>query len=142
MLDRAVRLVRTTSPSSLLFASLDAARRQLAVHGDALLGRTLAAAERTTAAMDAIEGCHVLGGTLVGRPGVAGWDPLRLVVDVRGTGCTGYEVAAALRGSFGSYPELATHATIVFVLGLGQAVEPLERLAHEFAETVRAIARG
>src|SRR5664279_4314826 len=34
---RAVRLVRTTSPSSLLLASLDSARRQLAVHGEALL---------------------------------------------------------------------------------------------------------
>jgi lysine decarboxylase len=138
---RAVRLVRSTSPSALLFASLDAARRQLAVHGDALLERTLAAAERTAAAIDVVPGCEVVGGTLVGRPGVSGWDPLRLVVDVRGSGCTGYEVAAALRGSYDSYPELATHAAIVFVLGLGQAVEPLERLAHEFAETVREIAR-
>ena len=41
---RAVRLVRSTSPSSLLLASLDAARRQLAVHGEALLHETLAAA--------------------------------------------------------------------------------------------------
>jgi arginine decarboxylase len=138
---RAVRLVRSTSPSALLFASLDAGRRQLAVHGDALLERTLAAAARTHAAIDAVPGCEVVGGKLVGRPGVAGWDPLRLVVDVRGTGCTGYEVATALRGAFDSYPELATHATIVFVLGLGQPVEPLERLAHEFAETVRQIAR-
>jgi lysine decarboxylase len=125
----------------LLFASLDAARRQLAVHGDALLARTLAAADRTRTAIDAVPGCEIVRGTLVGRPGVAGWDPLRLVVDVRGTGCMGYEVAEALRGSYDSYPELATHAAIVFVLGLGQAVEPLERLAHEFAETVREIAR-
>ena len=43
-LARAVRLARSTSPSSLLLASLDAARRQLAVHGAALLERTLAAA--------------------------------------------------------------------------------------------------
>jgi arginine decarboxylase len=138
---RAVRLVRSTSPSSLLFASLDAARRQLAVHGGALLERTLAAAARTHAAIDAVPGCEVVGGTLVGRPGVSGWDPLRLVVDVRGTGRTGYEIAEALRGSYDSYPELATHATVVFVLGLGQSVEPLERLAHEFAETVGPIAR-
>jgi arginine decarboxylase len=138
---RAVRLVRSTSPSALLFASLDAARRQLAVHGDALLERTLAAAERAAAAIDAVPGCEVVGGTLVGRPGVSGWDPLRLVVDVRGTGRTGYEMAEALRGSYDSYPELATHAAIVFVLGLGQAPEPLERLAHEFAETVREIGR-
>jgi lysine decarboxylase len=138
---RAVRLVRSTSPSSLLFASLDAARRQLAVHGDALLERTLAAAARTRDAIDAVSGCAVVGGALVGRPGVAGWDPLRLVVDVRGTGCTGYEIAAALRASYDTYTELATHATVVFVLGLGQAVDPLERLAHDLAETVRQIAR-
>ena len=140
-LERAVRLVRSTSPSSLLFASLDAARRQLAVHGDALLARTLAAAQRTTAAIDAIEGCQVLGGRLVGRPGVTGWDPLRLVVDVRGTGCTGYEIAEGLRASYDTYYELATHATVVFVLGLAQSVEPLERLAHDFSETVRRTAR-
>src|SRR5919206_4125245 len=35
---RAVRLVRSTSPSSLLMASLDVARRHLAVHGEALVG--------------------------------------------------------------------------------------------------------
>ena len=139
--DRAVRLVRSTSPSSLLMASLDAARRQLAMHGDALLGRTLEAAARTAAAIDGIEGCRVLGDTLVGRPGVTGWDPLRLVVDVRGTGCTGYAIAAGLQGSYDTYPELATHATVVFVLGLAQAVEPLERLAHDFTETVRRMAR-
>ena len=138
---RAVRLVRSTSPSSLLLASLDAARRQLAVHGTALLERTLAAAQSAGAAIDAVPGCEVVGGALVGRPGVAGWDPLRIVIDVRGTGATGYEIAAALRDSYDTYAELATHATLVLVLGLGQAVDPLQRLAHDFAYTVRRISR-
>lgn len=40
-IERAVRIVRSTSPSSLLLSSLDGARRQLAVHGEALLDRTL-----------------------------------------------------------------------------------------------------
>jgi arginine decarboxylase len=138
---RTVRLVRSTSPSALLMASLDAARRQLAVHGNALLSRTLAGAELTFDAIDAVPGCAVVGGALVGTPGVAGWDPLRIVVDVRGTGCTGYEVAEALRGSYDTYAELATHATIVFVLGLAQALEPLQRLSHDFAATIRLISR-
>ena len=138
---RAVRLVRSTSPSSLLMASLDAARRQLAVHGEALLARTLAAAGAARAAIDAVDGCAVVGEALVGRAGIAGWDPLRIVIDVRGTGCTGYEVAAALRSSYDIYVELATHATLVLVLGLAQPVEPLDRLAHDFAETVRRISR-
>ena len=138
---RAVRLVRSTSPSSLLMISLDSARRQLAVHGDALLAHVLSTAGVTAAAIDAIPGCVVLGSSLVGRPGVAGWDPLRIVVDVRGTGCTGYDVATALRVSYDTHTELATHATLVFVLGLGPSIEPLERLAHDLAETVRRIAR-
>jgi arginine decarboxylase len=138
---RAVRLVRSTSPSSLLLASLDAARRQLALHGEALLERTIGAAERAREAIDAVAGCATLGQEMVGRHGIAGWDPLRIVIDVRGTGCTGYEVAAALRSSYDIYVELATHATLVLVLGLGQPVDQLERLAHDFAETVRRIAR-
>jgi arginine decarboxylase len=138
---RAVRLVRSTSPSALLMASLDAARRQLAVHGEALLEETIAASERARAAIDAVPGCVVVGEGFVGRPGIAGWDPLRIVIDVRGTGCTGYEVAAALRASYDIYAELATHATLVLVLGLAQPVEALERLAHDFGETVKRIAR-
>jgi len=130
-LARALRLVRSTSQNSLLMASLDAARRQLAIHGRELLGRTLAAAARAREAIDAIEGCAVVGEGLVGRPGVAGWDPLRIVIDVRETGCTGYEVAQALERGSDVYVELATHATIVLVLGLGQPVGALERFAHD-----------
>jgi arginine decarboxylase len=138
---RCIRLVRSTSPNSLLLASLDSARRQLAVHGEALLDRTLAASFRAREAIDAIPGVAIVGEGMVGRPGVAGWDPLRVVIDVRGTGCTGYELAAELRAGYDIYIELATHATIVLVLGLGQPVEPLERFAHDFAEVVRLTAR-
>ncbi|MGZ4272269.1 MAG: Orn/Lys/Arg family decarboxylase, partial [Solirubrobacteraceae bacterium] len=138
---RCVRLVRSTSPNSLLLASLDSARRQLAAHGEALLDRTIAASARARDAIEAIPGIAVVGESLVGRPGIAGWDPLRIVIDVRGTGSTGYELAAELRAAYDIYIELATHATLVRVLGLGQPVEPLERFAHDFAETVRILSR-
>jgi arginine decarboxylase len=139
---RCVRLVRSTSPNSLLLASLDSARRQLGAHGEALLDRTIAASARAREAIDVIPGCVVVVGEgMVGRPGIAGWDPLRIVIDVRGTGSTGYELAAELRAAYDIYVELATHATLVLVLGMGQPVEPLERFAHDFAETVRLLAR-
>jgi arginine decarboxylase len=138
---RAVRLVRSTSPSSLLLASLDAARRQLAVHGETLLDRTLHAAAAAREAIDAVEGCEVVGDGMLGRPGVHAWDPMRIVIDVRGTGSTGYEVADALRAAYDIHVELATHATMVLVLGLGQPVEALERFTHDFAEIVKRISR-
>jgi arginine decarboxylase len=136
---RAVRLVRSTSPSALLMASLDAARRQLAVRGEMLLDRTLAAARQVSARVEAIPGCRVVGAEQVGRPGVAGWDPLRVVVDVRGTGHTGYDIARALRSRYDIHLELSTHQAVVLVLGLAQPLEPLERFAHDLAEAVRGI---
>jgi arginine decarboxylase len=138
---RTVRLVRSTSPSSLLLASLDAARRQMAIHGQALLAGTLAAAAHARAAIDAVPGCAVVGERLVGRPGVHGWDPLRLVIDVRGTGCSGYEVAAALRAGSDIHVELATHATLVLVLGVHEQPEALERFVHDLGATLADVAR-
>lgn len=138
---RVVRLLRSTSPSSLLYASLDSARRQLAVHGEALLSQTLAAAQRTRDAIDRVEGCVVVGEEMVGAPGAAAWDPLRIVIDVRGTGCTGYEVSAALKAAYDIHVELATQATLVLILGVAQPVDALERFAHDFAETIARVAR-
>jgi lysine decarboxylase len=138
---RAVRLVRSTSPSALLMASLDAARRQLAVHGEVLLHRTLAVAARAREAIDAVPGCTVVGERLIGSFGIVGWDPLRIVVDVRGTGRTGYEVAAELRGSHDIHVELATHATVVLVLGIAQPTAALEAFAEDLGDCVQRIAR-
>lgn len=139
---RTVRLTRSTSPSALLMASLDAARRQLVIHGEALLTRTIAAGARAREAVEAVPGCRVVGEDLVGHPGVAAWDPLRIVIDVRGTGRTGYAVADALRASFDIHVELATHATLVLVLGLAQPADELERFAHDFEQTVRRLERA
>src|SRR3954454_19236158 len=110
---RAVRLLRSTSPSSLLLASLDAARRQLVLHGEQLLHETLEAIAVARAKLDTIPGIALVDDTLVGRMGIAGYDPLRIVVDVRGTGCTGYEIADALRHSYDVHLELPTTATLV-----------------------------
>jgi len=71
---------------------------------------------------------------------VADWDPLRVVVDVRETGRTGYEIADALRRSYDVIPELATQATIVFIVGLGERAATLLRLAGDLEEVVKRMA--
>ena len=137
---RTVRLMRSTSPSALLMASLDGARRQLAIHGEALLTGTIEASRRAREAIAAVDGVAVIGDEFVGRPGVAGWDPLRIVIDVRGTGCTGYQIADALRRSYDVHLELPTTATLVFIVGLGESVASLRRLAGDIEETVKRVA--
>ena len=136
---RAVRLVRSTSQSSLLLGSLDAARRQLAVHGEALLHHTLAAIHRVRDKLATVPGIALIGPELVGQPGVADWDPLRIVLDVRATGRSGYEVADALRDGYDVQAELATHATVVLLAGIAEDPEALERMAGDVDETVKRI---
>ena len=138
---RTLRLLRTTSPSSLLMLSLDGARRQLVLHGEALLSNTIAASRRTAEAIDQIPGCRVVGDEEIGRPGVAARDPLRLVIDVRGTGATGYEMASALRSNFDTQVELATQATIVLVLGIDEMPRELERFVHDLTSIASTMER-
>jgi arginine decarboxylase len=139
--DRMLRLLRSTSPSSLLMASLDASRRQLAVHGEALIHETLAAVHRTRAKLETIPGIALVGPEQVGRPGVADWDPLRIVIDVRGLGRTGYEMSEALRQSYDVQPELATQATMVLIVGIAEDPKALERVAGDIDETAKRIVR-
>src|SRR3954471_3873556 len=75
---RALRLLRSTSPSSLLLASLDGARRQLALHGEQLLHETLEAIGVARAKLETVPGIALVDSALVGRMGVAGYDPLRM----------------------------------------------------------------
>jgi lysine decarboxylase len=136
---RVIRLVRSTSPSSLLLASLDGARRQMALHGEQLLHETLQAIEACREKLATISSIALVDRRFVGRPGIAGYDPLRVVVDVRETGRTGYEVADALRRSYDVIPELATQATIVFLVGLAERRKTLLRLAGDLEEVVKRI---
>ena len=137
---RALRLLRSTSPSSLLIASLDGARRQLALHGEQLLHETLEAIDVARAKLQTIEGIALVDASLIGQMGVAGYDPLRIVLDVRGTGLTGYEIADALRRSYDVHVELPMQATVVFVVGIGESVATLRRVAGDVEETVKRLA--
>jgi arginine decarboxylase len=138
---RAIRLLRSTSTSSLLLLSLDGARRQLALHGEQLLHETLEALAVARAKLASIPGVALVDDSLVGTAGIAAYDPMRIVIDVRATGRTGYEIADALRRSYDTHVELPAQATIVFIVGLGETVAALRRLAGDVEEVVKRTAR-
>ena len=124
LIDRCVTLLESTSPSSLLTGSLDAARRHAVTEGSSLLAETLAALRVTREAIRGIEGLDVLDERLAGRPGVHGWDPLRLAIDVRGSGLTGYDLDPALRRIDDIHLELFGENVIVALFGMGERASP------------------
>ncbi len=120
VIDRSVTLLESTSPNSLLTASLDAARRQAAVHGEELLGETIEALATARAAIREIPGLEVLDERMTGSPGVFAYDPLRLCIDVRGTGRTGYQIAPLMLELADINLELYAENVIVAVFGVGE----------------------
>jgi arginine decarboxylase len=135
VVDRAVTLTESTSPNSLLYASLDAARRQAAVHGHDQLEHTMATLARAREQIQAIPGLDVLDDRLAGRPGVHAYDPLRLAVDVRGLAVTGYELGPLLREHGDINLELYGQNVVVAVFGMGERwLGEADRLVHALAE--------
>jgi arginine decarboxylase len=122
--DRAVTLTESTSPSSLLTASLDAARRLAVLSGRELLTQTMRTLADTRAEIRAIEGLDVLDERMTGRSGVFAYDPLRLAVDVRGIAATGYELAPMLREIGDINLELYGQNVVVAVFGMGERALP------------------
>src|ERR671922_983627 len=122
VVDRCVTLLESTSPSSLLSGSLDAARRLAATRGPELLSRTLAGLHEIRTAVREVSGLDVLDERLVGAPGVHAYDPLRVVIDVRGTGRSGYDLAGRVRERDDLFLELAGENVMVAVFGMAEDV--------------------
>jgi len=135
-IDRSVTLLRTTSPSALLMASLDGARRQAVSGGEAAIERSLPAIGALHDRLREIPGVEVLGGHLAGEHGVASWDPFRLAVVLPAAGPAGHEVVARLRTDASTFIELTSPRVLVAIVGLGeQDTGPLvEQLAAAIAE--------
>jgi arginine decarboxylase len=137
VVDRAVTVVESTSPSALLSGSLDAARRHAALHAHHLLDQAIAMLAKARAAVRALPGLDVLDERLVGRAGVSGYDPLRLAVDVRGARASGYEIARVMHEHDDVNLELAGENVVVAVFGMGETgSEDAGRLVKALAYAV------
>jgi lysine decarboxylase len=140
VVDRCVTLVESTSPNALLTASLDAARRHAALHGTELLGETIDTLERTREEVRAIPGLDVLDERIGERPGVYAWDPLRLSIDVRGTGAGGQHIAELMHDVDDINLELFTENVIVAVFGMGErAADTAPRLLEALRHAVEKV---
>jgi len=127
-IDKARNLVKTTSPSSLLMASLDAARAYACGDGGKMLGQAAAHADELRSSVRAarLRGIKVIDESVTRRNrSVAAFDPLRVTLDVRGTGLTGREVQKALwrPGHGGVEIEFCTDELVVFLFGVGDGAE-------------------
>jgi arginine decarboxylase len=129
-LDRALQLVQSTSPSYLLLASLDAARQQIALHGEQLMAQTLLLAEKARSHISQIPGLSVL--EPLNTPGFAALDRTRLTVKVSDLGMTGFAADEILHSELAVTAELPMLQHLTFIISLGNTETDIENLVKAF----------
>lgn len=130
----ALRMVQSTSPSYPLLASLDLARRQLALRGRGLLEKTLQLAHWCRDKLSRIPGVKVLGPEHLGAAGAHYLDPTRLTISLLPLGLTGHGTAELLHRKYRVFVEMADTAGVVAVLSLGTTQEDCRLLVDAIEE--------
>ena len=131
------KLFLSTSPNLVLVASLDVARRQMALDGPALLSRTIEIAQDARARLNEIPRVYCFGEELEGRPGVYDLDPTKITVTVKNLGYTGYEAEEILRRRYNVQVELADLFNVVALYTIGTTHRSVRR-AHPRRARARA----
>ena len=132
-------MLTTTSTSYPLLASLDTARRQLAVHGHDLLEDTIRLAKDTRKRINAIPHLTCVGKEKLGSPATYDMDPTKLLISVKDLGITGHQAEEWLRHHANLEVELSDLYNILCILTVADTkketnilVNALSRLSKQF----------
>jgi lysine decarboxylase len=91
-------MLLTTSPSAMIYGTIDQARARMQADGERLIGTAVELYARAREGVETIEGLRVIGDEAVlGHPSVLARDPLKLVIDLSGAHADGLAVDRSLR---------------------------------------------
>ena len=132
----ALKLLETTSPSSLLMASLDIARSHAVNHGYQALSQRLIEAKNFRDQIRNITNLDILDSSLCERPSVDAYDPLSFVIDLRNTGIDGQTLDKALYRYSNVELELVDERLVVLLTGMN---EPLQDKSDTLCKSLKEI---
>jgi len=121
-------MLTTTSTSYILLASLDAARKQLALHGREMNEKALRLARRAREALNQIPGIYCFGDERIGEEAIYDYDPTKLTIHVRELGITGYEAEKWLREVHNIEVELSDLYNVLCFITAGDSEETVNAL--------------
>jgi arginine/lysine/ornithine decarboxylase len=126
--NKALQLVQSTSPSFILLASLDAARQQMAIHGEKLMSQTLYLAEEARIKINQIPGLSTPLINSKKSPGFMDLDQTRLTVNVSKIKFTGFASEEILDKKFHVTPEFSSWQNLTFIISLGNTKADIQKL--------------
>ncbi|HHX09831.1 MAG TPA: aminotransferase class I/II-fold pyridoxal phosphate-dependent enzyme [Firmicutes bacterium] len=132
----------STSASYLLLASLDGARRQMALHGRELIERAIELANLLREEVNHISGLYCFGHEITGQPGVDALDPTKVTITVKELGITGYQAETYLRDRMGIQVEMSDLYNILIIVSFGNTGEDIRALLEGLRSLRHAVETG
>ena len=121
-------MLHTTSPSYPLMASLDCARRKIAVEGKELLDQTIKLANHLRQEINMIEGFYSFGKEVCGKEGTFDFDPTKVTITCKQLGLRGQELERLLTEKYNIQVELSDFYNVLAVITLGDTYESVNKL--------------
>ena len=125
-----INMIQSTSPSSLLLASLDVARKEMALEGDQLIPKIIEMARRCRSQINLIPGIKAVDDHYFISHGAYDYDETKLIIKVSDLGLTGFDVYKELFDEHQIQLELAETHLILAVLSIGTRQEDLDGLVR------------
>ena len=128
---KAISMISSTSPNSLLLCSLDAARKEMYFKGKEVIEENLKLASYLREEIKKIDGLSFIDSSYISRmnsDGVYSLDLTKVVIDVRGLNMYGYDVYKMLRMKYNIQVELGEVSVILILIGPGSTKSDIDRL--------------
>jgi arginine decarboxylase len=133
---KAFDLFETTSPSSLIMASTDAARRQLVLHGKKDFGEALRLARIARDELNMIPELRVLGDEKLGQKGIFDIDETKIAIDLRELGVSGFDAGDFLWNKCDLAIELSDHRRLLAIVSPGDDEKSIKQLVSSIKKMV------
>ncbi|WP_096435589.1 aminotransferase class I/II-fold pyridoxal phosphate-dependent enzyme [Alteribacter populi] len=123
-----ISMLTTTSTSYLLLASLDAARRHLAMNGKTFIAEAITLANHTRKVISEIPGFNCYGSEMLDDQAIYDIDPTKITISVKELGISGYEVEVWLRDHYQIEVELSDLYNILCIISFGDDAKTVQKL--------------
>ena len=125
---KSFNMITTTSPSSILLASIDAARKFLVFKGSEAIYNAVKLAKYSQEKINEIKGFKAHGGEYFIKNGVFGYDNTKLCVEVNQLTINGFDVYRLLKDKYHIQIELAETYVLLCLFTIGTKKKDCDKL--------------
>lgn len=132
-----LNMLQSTSPSSLLMASLDVARKTMYFEGQQRIVKLIEMADKARENLKTIPGLKVVDRDYIINRGGFDFDSTKIVIKVSELGLSGFEVFQKMRKNYNIQLELAESHIVLAVLTIGNSKDDLDNLYLSMKDLAR-----